>query len=319
MKAYLHIILLLAVSLLGCKISKNKVQSKETESTVVINCKHHDIPTSYISGKVTDFITREAIQFETVALRGRDGINRGAITDSVGNFLIKDIPLGDYNMQIVANGYKDIMIDFNIKEQAYYKCEIKLKQIKTEKPVIYLYPSQKQIVQVKLNYKGTLTHTYPKYPEKGWNVTAEPNGALWDKNGLEYYALFWEGKPTTPIIPKDGFVISGKETAVFLEEKLAYLGLKRREANEFMMYWLPRMEDNPYNFIHFAGKEYEEQATLEITPKPETIIRVMMITQPFENKITIPLQDLSALKKCRKGFTVVEWGGSVIQNLVPRL
>ena len=31
------------------------------------------------------------------------------------------------------------------------------------------------------------------------------------------------------------------------EEALADLGLTRREANEFMVYWLPMMEPNPYN------------------------------------------------------------------------
>jgi len=37
-----------------------------------------------------------------------------------------------------------------------------------------------------------------------------------------------------------------------------------------------------------------------------------MLTQPLNSKIDFPLQDLSLLKKIRRGFTVVEWGGSVI-------
>jgi hypothetical protein len=142
---------------------------------------------------------------------------------------------------------------------------------------------------------------------------------LWDENNQEYYALFWEGNPARQIIPQDGFIVSGKETASFLEEKLAYLGLNRREANEFIMYWLPRMANNPYNFIHFSGKPYEEQAALEITPTPETIIRVMMLTQPLESKMDYPLQDLRNLKKTRKGFTVVEWGGSEIKSIIEKI
>jgi len=35
-----------------------------------------------------------------------------------------------------------------------------------------------------------------------------------------------------------------------------------------------------------------------------------MLTQALESKVDFPLQDISALKKTRKGFTVVEWGGS---------
>ncbi len=309
--------MLLAVSLSGCKTISNNFEFNENQSKIDINSKRY--PITIFEGNVMELNSKEAIPLVTVTLRGEDGINRGALTDSTGFFLIKDIPLGECRMDISSNGYQEIMFDFNIKEHAYYKCEIKLKQFEIEKPVIYLYPTQKQTIEVQLNYNGALTHTYPKYPTHGWQVIAEPNGTLWDKNGMEYYALFWEGKPHKQIIPKDGFVIAGKETAAFLEEKLAYLGLNRKEANEFIMYWLPRMEENNYNFIHFSGKQYEEQAALIINPKPETIIRVMMLTQALEYKINIPLQDLNSLKNKRKGYTVVEWGGSLINTIVEKL
>jgi hypothetical protein len=317
MKVSFIFILLLAVSLSGCKTISNNFEFNENQSKIDINSKRY--PITIFEGNVMELNSKEAIPLVTVTLRGEDGINRGALTDSTGFFLIKDIPLGECRMDISSNGYQEIMFDFNIKEHAYYKCEIKLKQFEIEKPVIYLYPTQKQTIEVQLNYNGALTHTYPKYPTDGWQVIAEPNGTLWDKNGMEYYALFWEGKPHKQIIPKDGFVIAGKETAAFLEEKLAYLGLNRKEANEFIMYWLPRMEENNYNFIHFSGKQYEEQAALIINPKPETIIRVMMLTQALEYKINIPLQDLNSLKNKRKGYTVVEWGGSLINTIVEKL
>jgi hypothetical protein len=187
--------------------------------------------------------------------------------------------------------------------------------VQVDKPVIYLYPTEKQAIHVQLDFDGALTHTYPKYPADGWKVTAEPNGRLFDENNQEYYALFWEGHPKTEIIPHTGFVVPGEETAAFLEEKLAYLGLNRREANEFIMYWLPKMEDNPYNFIHFASESYEAQAALHIVPEPETVIRVMMLTQPLARKIEFPEQDLRYLHKVRQGYTVVEWGGSVIHTM----
>ena len=309
--------MLLAVSLSGCKTISNNFEFNENQSKIDINSKRY--PITIFEGNVMELNSKEAIPLVTVTLRGEDGINRGALTDSTRFFLIKDIPLGECRMDISSNGYQEIMFDFNIKEHAYYKCEIKLKQFEIEKPVIYLYPTQKQTIEVQLNYNGALTHTYPKYPTDGWQVIAEPNGTLWDKNGMEYYALFWEGKPHKQIIPKDGFVIAGKETAAFLEEKLAYLGLNRKEANEFIMYWLPRMEENNYNFIHFSGKQYEEQAALIINPKPETIIRVMMLTQALEYKINIPLQDLNSLKNKRKGYTVVEWGGCLINTIVEKI
>lgn len=39
------------------------------------------------------------------------------------------------------------------------------------KPVIYLYPEQKQNVQIQLDYQGKIVADYPKYDEKtkGWH------------------------------------------------------------------------------------------------------------------------------------------------------
>lgn len=177
------------------------------------------------------------------------------------------------------------------------------------KPVIYLYPEKEMAVHVKLDLKGKITHSYPKYPEDGWNVWAKEDGTLYDLNGKEYYALFWEGVSSREFTYSEGFVVKGDETEVFLENSLELLGLTRREANEFIMYWLPQMENNFYNLIHFSTEEYEEIAKLKITPKPESILRIMMVWSPLDQPIAIPQQNLYDLKVERKGFTVVEWGG----------
>lgn len=179
------------------------------------------------------------------------------------------------------------------------------------KPIIYLYPETTTEVAVALNFKGKLTHTYPRYQE-GWNVTAHPDGTLFDADGKEYYALYWEGDNSEPFTLNEGTVVKGENTIEFLESSLETLGLNRREANEFIMYWLPRMENNAYNLIHFSSKEYEEMAELKISPKPETMIRVMMVFQPLKKEIKVPSQDLEQLRKERKGFTVVEWGGKEV-------
>jgi hypothetical protein len=46
-------------------------------------------------------------------------------------------------------------------------------------------------------------------------------------------------------------------------------------------------------------------------PKPETLIRVYMIYKPLDNYKDIKTQELT--KAERKGYTVVEWGGSEIK------
>lgn len=183
------------------------------------------------------------------------------------------------------------------------------------KPIIYLYPEKEMIIDVKLDLKGDLTHTYPKYND-GWRVKAKPDGTLIDKEGKEYYALYWEGNNDEQFNVSEGFVVPGEKTAAFLESSLEILGLNRREANEFIVFWLPILESNPYNLIHFSSSEYEDMAQLKIQPKPETMIRVMMVYKPLQYPIEIPQQDLYKLAKKRKGFTAVEWGGSLLKKKI---
>jgi len=180
-----------------------------------------------------------------------------------------------------------------------------------KKPVIYLYPAQTSDIQVKLDFDGTLDFCYPAY-QNGWSVTAQPDGTLTNHaDGREYSYLFWEGTSNTEYDFSRGFVVKGSDTAAFLQEKLAYMGLTPREYNEFIVYWLPQMQNNPYNLIAFQGERYTESAKLEITPAPDSLLRVFMAFRPLEKPVKVAEQELTPFE--RQGFTVVEWGGAVVK------
>lgn len=184
------------------------------------------------------------------------------------------------------------------------------------KPVIYLYPEKTIDVNVQLavtTMNGTLEYTYPEYKENGWTVIARPDGKLIDKsNNKPYNYLFWEGKSLKQWQFEEGFVVKGSETADFLEEKLSFMGLNPNEYNDFIVYWMPLMAKNKYNLVRFANDEYNRDIPLHITPKPESLLRIYMVFQSIENPIDIKPQQLSNYQ--RKGFTVVEWGGTEIKN-----
>ena len=174
------------------------------------------------------------------------------------------------------------------------------------KPVIYLYPEEETEITVTLDYDGELTCVYPEYND-GWTVTAAPDGTLTDEAGQTYRYLYWEGEADTEFDLSRGFCVPGDETAEFLEEALAKLGLNRAEANEFIIYWLPKLQNNAYNLIAFQTDVYEESARLTVTPEPDTVIRVFMAWEPLDKPVEIEPQELTAPE--RIGFTVVEWGG----------
>lgn len=180
----------------------------------------------------------------------------------------------------------------------------------SEKPVLYLYPEEETLVSVGLDLDGGLTSSYPAYGD-GWIVLAAPGGTLTDpESGREYYCLFWEGTSGTEYDFSTGYCVAGEETASFLEGALASLGLTQREANEFLIYWLPRMEGNPYNLISFQTDAYTDAARLTIDPAPDTLIRVFMAWKGLEEPVEVAPQRLAAPE--RTGFTVVEWGGAEV-------
>ena len=182
-----------------------------------------------------------------------------------------------------------------------------------DKPMIYLYPEEQTDVTVEIGSEGgEIASSYPKY-SGAWHVTASPDGTLVDKNtGRNLYGLYYERKNTQDVaVTSEGFVVAGKDSAVFLEEKLAQLGLTDREAEEFIVYWLPKMENNPYNYVRFATTdEIARMLPLEVSPKPDTEIRILMFFCRLDEPITVEEQKLTAPE--RDGFVLVEWGGSEI-------
>lgn len=207
-----------------------------------------------------------------------------------------------YVDECVEGWYKAKKVTITKVEEEYFYV--------SDKPVIYLYPQEETDVTVSLDYNGELTCTYPK-SDGTWSVKAQPDGTLTDENGTEYNYLYWEGISDTEFDMSKGFCVKGEDTAKFLEQALAKLGLTRREANEFIVYWLPIMEANEYNVIAFQNETYTENAELTVEPEPDTVIRVFMAWYGSDEEIDIDEQEMTAPQ--RKGFTVVEWGGSKIK------
>ncbi len=175
------------------------------------------------------------------------------------------------------------------------------------KPIIYLYPTTETKINIKLWTPENLSHTYPKYnPEKWRNVVAQPNGDLEDiDTWRKLYALYREWKSDNETNFDEWFVVAWKDTIPFLEEKLAILWLNEREAEEFIVYRLPQMENNKWNLTRFEIKsEQDENMPLNITPKPDTVIRVMMDWKSIDEPVDIPEQQLITPE--RTWFTVVE-------------
>lgn len=180
-----------------------------------------------------------------------------------------------------------------------------------DKPVLYLYPEQETEVTAQISTDGEMTVSWPPY-KGGWTVTAAPDGTLTDSEGNEYPYLFYElSQKLTPDFA-EGFCVPGEETGEFLRTVLSGMGLTPKEYTDFIVYWLPRMQNNRYNVITFCNEEYAESAELTVTPAPDSLLRICMVYYGSETPVELAPQTFAPF--AREGFTAVEWGGSELKG-----
>lgn len=241
-------------------------------------------------------------------------------SDSDGTFKIKvrknDVLLVEsescISQKILVEKQKDITVSLKAKQNN----EI----ILLKKPILYLYPTQETEVRVQFHFNGTLKTTFPKYDEN-WKVIASPKGQLYDtKTKRTYTSLFWDGEielPKSHYQYNEGFVVAKENLTTFLIEKLEHIGLNHQETNDFIQFWLPILEQNQFNFIHFLVNDAcNEVAVNTVHPQPETSIRVYMEFFGVNQFKSVPKQKLPKTK--RKGFTLVEWGGTDVSQKIEK-
>ncbi len=176
------------------------------------------------------------------------------------------------------------------------------------KPVIYLYPETQTDVRVGLPKFINVTVSDPAYPEKGWSVTANPNGDLLSHaDGKTYGSLFWEGTGVGYQVPETGFIVKNGEAESFLSSILPKYGLNQKESQEFMEFWVPKMQQAPYYRVSFLTDDWSKAAPLFVSPRPKTSIRIFMDLKPLSAPISIKAPNI--VTPARDGFTLVEWGG----------
>lgn len=176
------------------------------------------------------------------------------------------------------------------------------------KPVVYLYPQQKQQVSVKIG--AQVVNSDPAY-SGGWNnVTAYPDGSL-SYGGKVYGSLFWDGYGYGPYPDIDsGMIVKTSDVVSTVKDQLARQGLNGQETSDFLNYWKPKLEtvSQPYTRLTwFNTAQMNRLAPLDISPAPQTLIRVFLDFQGLDKPYDLKPQHLSSLD--RNGFTVVEWGG----------
>ncbi len=179
------------------------------------------------------------------------------------------------------------------------------------KPVLYLYPAERQRVRVTLDIDGELSAQYPRLRDGAWEMIASPDGSLLEPaTGRRYGYLFWEARCTRPldIDLEQAHTVHREDAPSFLERVADRFALNHRERTDFVTYWLPALEHNGVSVVQLLDNDAATGAHLAIVPEPDTLIRLFMVFRAAHDHEVTGDPDLP--QRTRRGFTAVEWGGS---------
>ena len=194
------------------------------------------------------------------------------------------------------------------------------------KPVLYIYDNEpgRQVHTSLTIHNAEMLYMWPEAGKNDgkeyiWDMTTSADGTLFDNAGNEYSYIFWEAAGYDDYKFDQGFCVKGSDTAEFLRDKLEEIGLTPEEYNEFIVYWMPKMQNNEYNLITFEGldpnDEYNKQYELSVTDGENDLVdsqlRVFMVWQAADEYQEIEPQEFETFE--RNGFTVVEWGGTEVK------
>ena len=181
------------------------------------------------------------------------------------------------------------------------------------KPVVYLYPEKPILVDVSVETPGKIVVSDPLYPAGGWkNVLAHPDGTLIYENRT-YKELFYESEVDEFLKPANGVIIAVSQLEPKLKELIFRLGLNDGESQEFLDFWVPRLEKLNSNYILFSLIEKSAKEKIDhvnISPEPDTRIEFIGYFKPLSTPVEITPLTLPARPE-RVGFTAVEWGATI--------
>lgn len=184
-------------------------------------------------------------------------------------------------------------------------------QVNVYKPNIYLYADDEMDVTVDFTQEELLTVTIPQYINE-WNATVHGDGSL-TCEGTEYDFLFYESKAFRELVTKEsGWLVKADEREEVLLDILNQYDFNEKETSDFMEFWMEKLTPGIDYMMYPQVTEYvDAQMPVEITPMPDSITRLWFGFEKYRGQdVEIPTVEPIT----RNGFTVVEWGGFLLDE-----
>lgn len=173
------------------------------------------------------------------------------------------------------------------------------------KPNIYIYPNEPIDLSVKLNFPkgGKIVTSIPEYGT-GWNIVVDTSGLI--NNTYSY--LFYESTQPDVWQRNYGWIIQIDKLELFFRQNMTDYGFNKREINDFIEYWIPRLNDYQFYSIYPQTESIiDDVIQLDISKQPENILRLFYVIKghnQLQDKLAAP--NIESFE--REGYFVTEWG-----------
>lgn len=257
---------------------------------VIFMVQYYFGPSALSNSSVTVYTKdKSPVGYFTTENRGRFTINLPD-GDYIFSFKDKDMDVSEYDVEVtVDSDYLELRV---------------FAEAQMEKPNIYLYPETTVELDVSIDFPlgGFVTTSIPEYGS-GWHVTVEPDGTI---DG-EYGHLFYESQNPDVFQYKNGWTVTNSALEKFFRENLVLYGFEGKEIEDFIEWWIPRLDGGCYDIYPQTASEIDLVAKLEISIIPDSLQRLSYAVRQTDScfdHLSIP--EIKPFE--RSGFSVLEWG-----------
>ncbi|MBN1184943.1 MAG: hypothetical protein JXB49_21845 [Bacteroidales bacterium] len=220
----------------------------------------------------------------------------------------------DTNSCYDCDGCKEVCDCYDTSEGDYYcdcfwdcGCDDNTEGRRAYKPNIYIYPEENIELSVSISFPqgGDIIESIPEYGN-GWNVYVDTNGII----DNAYTFLFYESIQPDIWQRYSGWTIKQTDMECFFSENLEAYGFRGQEIDDFIEYWIPRLNDYEYYCIFPQTSELIKTViNIEFSNQPDNLLRLFYVIEGYYD---LPMKELDEpiidTRFNRDGYFVVEWG-----------
>jgi len=195
-------------------------------------------------------------------------------------------------------------------------------------PAVYVYPEEKGVVEISLDFTGAgfMTYSLPPYNTK-WRIFVDPAQPYFSFQAIYGHQelcafLDYDGFRDGPFQDTDGWCVP-REDFLSLDWHRSFLrelGYSERESED-ATYWygrkiLAHRFSQAYFLVYPQTKDIVDQSVvMNVDPPPASTSRLWLYFRPSEEKVVLPEPKLSLPK--RSGYHIVELG-YLTDNEIPK-